>query len=75
MARDNSGSMSRNTRKEKETHPDFKGKALIAGVEYWISGWKKESEDGPWMSLAFEQKKKEEAPPPARKPVAADDGW
>lgn len=56
MSRDNSGSISKNTRKEKESHPDYKGKCVIGGVEYWISGWKKENDNGPWMSLAFEPK-------------------
>jgi hypothetical protein len=51
--RDNSGSLSRNDRKEKETHPDFKGKATINGVDYWISGWTKENERGKWLSLSF----------------------
>lgn len=67
MSRDNSGSMSKNKRKEKDNHPDLKGKATIAGVEYWISGWKKDGDDGPWLSLAFEPKDKDK---PAR-PVQA----
>lgn len=74
MARDNSGSMSRNDRKEKETHPDYKGKATINGVEYWISGWKKENDNGPWLSLAFEPKeKKVEKPAPRRSSSRFDD--
>jgi hypothetical protein len=54
--RDNSGSFSANKRKEKDTHPDIKGKATISGVDYWISGWKKENDNGIWYSLAFEPK-------------------
>lgn len=54
--RELSGSLSRNTRKEKSMHPDYKGSALIGGVEYWISGWRKDGDDGPWVSLAFEKK-------------------
>lgn len=74
MARDNSGSMSRNDRKEKETHPDYKGKATINGVEYWISGWKKENDNGPWLSLAFEPKeKKVEKSAPRRSSSRFDD--
>ncbi len=56
MTRDNSGRLSRNDRKEKETHPDMKGSATINGVEYWISGWAKENDRGKWLSLSFEQK-------------------
>lgn len=66
--RDNSGSMRRNERKEKQTHPDMKGKATIGGVEYWISGWVKQSDDGKWISLAFDRKDAE------RKKVRNDDG-
>ena len=57
---DNSGSLSRNERKEQPNHADYKGKATIAGVEYWISGWIKTGENGKWLSLSF--KPKEEAP-------------
>lgn len=56
-----SGSMFVNTKKEKDTHPDRNGTALIGGVEYWVSGWIKETKSGDkWLSLAF--KPKEEAP-------------
>lgn len=73
MSRDNSGSLSRNKRKEKPTHADMKGKATIDGVEYWISGWTKENDDGKWLSLAFERKEGgERAPGPKR--VKHDDG-
>ena len=54
--RDNSGSISRNERKEKDTHPDLKGRATIDGREYWISGWLKENERGKWYSLSFQPK-------------------
>jgi hypothetical protein len=58
----NSGILSRNDRKEKDTHPDFKGAADIEGVAYWISAWVKEA--GPqsknpgrkFFSLRFEPK-------------------
>lgn len=56
-----SGSMFVNTKKEKDTHPDRNGTALIGGVEYWVSGWIKETKSGDkWLSLAF--KPKDEAP-------------
>lgn len=54
--KDNSGSLSKNTRKEKETHPDIKGKATIDGVEYWVDGWAKDGENGKWYSLSFKRK-------------------
>jgi hypothetical protein len=76
MSRDNSGSLSKNQRKEKETHPDYKGKATIGGIEYWISGWKKENDSGPWLSLAFEVKDAKPAArtaPPAKRFTREDD--
>lgn len=54
--RDNSGSVFVNDRKEKDTHPDRQGSAMIDGVEYWISGWLKTSAKGPFLSLAFKRK-------------------
>lgn len=52
--RDNSGSVFENDRKEKDTHPDFTGKAMVNGVMYWASLWVKESRDGgEFFSLAF----------------------
>ena len=57
---DNIGSLSRNRKKEKETHPDFKGSATVAGVEYWISSYINEGEGGgKYFRLYFEPKKTE----------------
>lgn len=55
--KDNSGSIFKNDRKEKETHPDGKGSALIDGVEYWISSWTKKDRNGnAYRSLSFQRK-------------------
>lgn len=58
--RDNSGSIFNNDRKEKDTHPDRTGTAMIDGVMYYVSGWIKESTKGKFLSLAF--KRKDEQP-------------
>jgi hypothetical protein len=58
--RDNSGSIFVNDRKEKDTHPDRSGTAMIDGVMYYVSGWLKQSTKGPFLSLAF--KRKDEQP-------------
>lgn len=42
----NKGILSKNDRKEKDSHPDVKGTLNVGGVEYWLSGWKKERKDG-----------------------------
>jgi hypothetical protein len=73
--RDNSGSLSKNDRKEKDSHPDIKGKATIGGVEYWISGWRKENDRGAWYSLSFTPKDAQAEQPAQRgggKPAALD---
>ena len=51
--RDNSGSIFINDRKEKDSHPDRTGKAMIDGVMYYVSGWVKDSPKGKFLSLAF----------------------
>jgi hypothetical protein len=56
--RDNSGSLFKNDKREKDTHPHATGTAKIDGVEYWVSAWTKDGKNGKWQSLAF--KKKEE---------------
>ena len=40
------GSLFKNDYKEKETHPDYKGKVMIGGKEMQIAGWNKEKQDG-----------------------------
>jgi hypothetical protein len=59
---DNHGSLSRNKKKEKETHPTHKGSCTIEGREYWISAYVNESRDTgeKYFKLYFEQKKPRE---------------
>lgn len=54
--RDNSGSIFRNERKDKDTHPDHTGTAMIDGREYWISAWVKDGKKGKFFSLSFKPK-------------------
>ena len=56
--KDNSGTLFKNDKREKETHPNAKGTALIDGVEYWVSAWTKEGKAGKFQSLSFERKDK-----------------
>jgi hypothetical protein len=61
--KENSGSLFKNEKREKDTHPHMTGTALIGGVEYWVSAWTKEGEKGRWQSLAFKPKEQPQEPP------------
>ena len=73
--RPNSGSLFKNDRKESENHPDYKGTALINGVEMWMSSWLKTGANGTkFMSFNFQPKEQQAAPKKAAAPTApADD--
>ena len=70
-----SGSLFKNDRKEKDSHPNLQGSALIDGVDYWVSGWTKTRDNGDkWISLAFKRKDaksggEKSEPKPAAKPM------
>jgi len=73
--KDNSGTLFKNDRKERETHADYQGTIVVAGVEYWLNAWVKEGQRGKFFSLSV--RPKEEAKPkgytPRQKPVRDDD--
>jgi hypothetical protein len=53
------GAIWKNDRKEKDTHPDFRGTATIEGIYYWVSGWKRKedaSDRAPALSFSFQKK-------------------
>jgi hypothetical protein len=55
--RDLSGSLFKNDKREKDSHPNLTGTVMIGGVEYWASGWTKERANGDkWISLSFKVK-------------------
>ena len=63
----NRGALFKNTKKETERHPDYKGSVNVEGVEYWLSSWLKVSKSGEkYMSLQLEAK---DAPKAAAKPA------
>lgn len=42
----NRGTLFKNNRKEKESHPDYNGKINVNGENYDLSAWLKESKSG-----------------------------
>lgn len=61
--RDNSGTLGRNLRKEKDSHPTHSGRCVVAGVEYWISAWVKDGQDGSkFFSLSFRPREEQSRP-------------
>lgn len=66
----NRGSIWKNKKKEKETHPDFTGTLNVDGVEYWVSAWKRKegaSEKAPALSFTIKLQD-EQTKPEARQP-------
>ena len=74
--RDNSGSLFKNDRKEKDNHPDYKGTCMVGGVEMWMSAWLKTGANGTkFMSFSFQPKDQQQAPArqtPARQAPQAE---
>lgn len=54
--RDMTGTLFKNDKREKDSHPHATGTAIIDGVEFWISAWTKEGSKGKFQSLAFKRK-------------------
>jgi hypothetical protein len=55
--KDLTGSLFKNDRKEKDTHADYRGSALIDGDEYWLDAWINKDRNGnSYMSLKFKLK-------------------
>ena len=60
--KDNSGSIFRNDKKEKDTHADYRGDGLIGGVSYWFDAWVNKTQDGSKQYLSLKFKAKEARP-------------
>ena len=66
----NTGTLSKNKKKEQENHSDYKGSININGVVHWFDAWLKEGEHGPFLSCKIG---KEKVPNDNFKPKGADE--
>ena len=55
--KDNSGALFKNDKKETDSHPDYKGSAMVDGSDYWVSGWINVSNAGTkYMKFSYSPK-------------------
>lgn len=74
--KNNSGAIFRNNKREKDTHPNMTGKAMVNGVMVYVSAWTKERENGEkWLSLSFTPVEKEQCQEPKRGEFEDDIPW
>lgn len=53
----NSATLFTNDKKEKQTHPDYRGTANVKGEIFYINAWVKESKNGKkYLSISFNPK-------------------
>ena len=50
---ENTGIIGKNDYKEKDAHPDQKGRVNVGGLWYWLAGWEKTKNGRNFTSLAF----------------------
>jgi hypothetical protein len=57
----NRGQIWSNERKEKDTHPDYRGSLNVKGEEFWISAWKRKGNaNSNALNLSFSVQPKDE---------------
>lgn len=56
--RNMAGVLFKNDRKQKDTHPDYTGKAMVHGQMFFMDAWLKDGKNGKFMSFAFKPMEK-----------------
>ena len=59
------GALFKNDKREKDTHPHYRGDCTIHGKKFWVSAWIKEGQKGKYMSLAFRRADEKDEKPSA----------
>ena len=62
------GVLYRNENKTSENHPDYSGSVNVGGVDYWLSGWLKESKKDAKKFFSLSVRPKNDVKP-VNKPV------
>lgn len=52
----NKGALFPSKNKTTDNYPDHRGSLNVNGVEYWVSGWNKDTAKGPMISLSVQPK-------------------
>jgi hypothetical protein len=60
------GILFQNKDRSKDTDPHYRGNLNIGGTEYWLTGWKKDTNAGPALSLSIRPKKRTPGETPQR---------
>jgi hypothetical protein len=76
----NKGTLGKNRRKEKDSHPSHTGSINIEGKEYWLSAWVKDgSNNEKFFSISVKpkdaapQQQRQNVPPPQNADAFDDD--
>lgn len=68
----NRWTLNKNDRKEKDTHPDYKGSINVDGTDYWLDGWIKDGANGKFISGMIKPKEAHTGGSASNGPAHAD---